>query len=61
MIAIDKDRIARCHTDHQYVATEVRGSEYVVASYDQTTQCVLESYYGLNSSDFKITFHRIER
>lgn len=61
MIAIDKHRIARCHADHQYVATEVRGSEYVIASWDQTTQCVLESYHGSNSSDFKIKFHRIER
>lgn len=61
MIAIDKDRISRCHGDHRYVATEVRGNEYVIVCWDDDTNCVLESYYGCNSSDFKITFHRIER
>ena len=57
MIAIDNQRIARCHEDHQYVATEVRGQEYVVACWDDATGCVLESYYGESSSDFRLNFH----
>lgn len=58
MIAIDNKRIARCHADHTYVATECRGQEYAAACWDDATGCVLETYTGLTSSDFQMTFHR---
>lgn len=58
MIAIDNNRIARCHADHNYVATEARGNEYCVAHWDDDTNCVLESYYGPSAADYTITFHR---
>lgn len=58
MIAIDNKRIARCHEDHQYVATEVRGNEYAVAHWDDDTNCVLESYYGPSASVYTVIFHR---
>lgn len=57
MIAINKERINRCKQNHNYVATECRGAEYVSAAWDDTLNCVLEAYYGPNSSDFNLTYH----
>lgn len=57
MIAIDNQRIARCHEDHNYVATECRRAEYVSAAWDDTLNCVLEIHYGPNFSDFNLTYH----
>lgn len=58
MIAIDNQRIARCHEDHNYVATECRGSEFASAAWDNTLNCVLEAYYGPTAAEFKLTYHR---
>lgn len=58
MIAIDNKRITRCHAEHNYVATEVRGAEYCTAAWDETLNCVVEAYYGPSYTDFTLTYHR---